>query len=197
MITRTKIIDSATFLGCDPAAIMAVDLTESSGSGFLTSGEPAILFEPHIFWKQLKKLKIDPNPLAASPLYKGILYPVWGTLPYGKSSQQHARLQLACKINREAALMSASWGRYQIMGFNWSSCGCDSLQTFIDKMYKSEDDHLDMFIKYVKSQDLDDELIHKDFDGFALGYNGPQWRKNDYGNKLRENFKKAKLLLAK
>jgi hypothetical protein len=32
-----------------------------------------------------------------------------GTKPYGKESQQHAKLQKAVLINRDIALMSASW----------------------------------------------------------------------------------------
>lgn len=197
MITNERIIAEAKIIGCEPAAIKAVDMVESGGAGFLPTGEPTILFEPHIFWKQLKKVGIDPNGYTTlDHKYANVLYPVWGTKPYGKPSEQHARLQLACTINKAAALQSASWGRYQIMGFNWKECGCANLQEFINKVCKDEDSHLDLFVHYILSVGLEDELIHKDFDGFARGYNGPQWQKNDYGNKLRANYQKAKLIFA-
>lgn len=190
---KQSIIDAAKIIGCKPEVIVAVARKESSSNGFLSTGEPAILFEPHIFWKQLRKRGIDPNVFAKNPRYSDILYPVWGSKPYGKSSKQHARLQLASEIDREAALQSASWGKFQIMGFNYRACGCITLQDFVNKIYKSEEDHLILFVNYIKASRLDDELREEDFDGFAAGYNGPQWRKNNYGEDMRTFFKEALL----
>lgn len=196
-VTNTKITFEATELNCEPAALMAVDLTESGGSGFLADGvTPKLLFEPHIFWKELRKANIDPVPFASNPKYAGILYPKWGTKKYGKTSEQHGRMELAAEINRDAALKSASWGRYQILGNNWEGTGSKNLQDFVNRMYKSEDEHLDMFTAYIKYSHLDDELRGKDWAGFAAGYNGAEYRKNDYDGKLKRNYIKAKIILA-
>jgi hypothetical protein len=86
MITREAFLGSALLLGVEPEVVMAVAEVESSGDGFLPTGEPKILFEPHIFWRELKKRGIDPKTITG---VEDILYEKWGTLPYGKPSVQH------------------------------------------------------------------------------------------------------------
>ena len=50
----------AELLGCEPAALKAVQQVETGGrGGFFSPGRPAILFEGHIFWTQLKKMRIS------------------------------------------------------------------------------------------------------------------------------------------
>ena len=178
-ITNLKFIAASNKIGCAVSTIKAVDLVESKGSGFLTNGEVKILFEPHIFWKYLKKGGF-------TPLLSDVCYPKWGTNPYGSINTQHNRLQKAVKINRDIALMSASWGRFQIMGFNYKACGCKNIQDFINKMMESEESQLDLFVNYIISSNLDDELAGKDFKGFALQYNGPLYYKNNYDLKMKQ-----------
>jgi hypothetical protein len=182
MLSEQAFMDAANELGVEVATIKAVAEVESSGSGFLPSGEPKILFEPHIFWKELRKRNINPKDYL--PFNEDILYPVWGTRPYGKVSEQHGRLQKAVRINNEAALRSASWGKIQIMGFNHVQCGFNLLQSFINAMYKDEDSHLLAFTNYIIATHLDDELREKDWAGFARGYNGASYHKNKYDTKL-------------
>ncbi|AZA64465.1 DUF3380 domain-containing protein [Chryseobacterium carnipullorum] len=50
-LTEQDYINAAKELGCEVAAIKAVAEVESRGSGFLSSGEPKILFERHRFYK--------------------------------------------------------------------------------------------------------------------------------------------------
>lgn len=190
MINLKDFEDSAHLIKCDVAAIRAVDEVESGGKGFLSSGEPVILFEPHIFWKELRLRGIDPNRYTKGN--EDILYPVWGTHPYGKVAQQHARLDRATKINREAALSSASWGRYQILGNNWLLCKTGSLQNFINKVSADEKSQLDLFLNYIQSTHLDDELRNLDWAGFARGFNGPYYTKTGYDKKLARAYKKFK-----
>ncbi len=188
MISQDRFNAASIKLGCHVAAIKAVAEVESSGSGFLKTGEPVILFEPHVFWKELKKRGIDPAQYEKGN--EDILYPVWGSKPYGKSSEQHGRLARAVVINREAAICSASWGKFQIMGYNWKICGYDSVQSFINAMYRSEDDHLDAFVNYIISSNLDDELRNKAWAQFALQYNGKGYLKNRYDTKLKAAYER-------
>lgn len=181
---------AAKSIGCSVAAIIAVDTVESGGKGFLPDGKPTILFEPHIFWKELRSRGIDPNKHTKGN--EDILYPVWGSKPYGKSSQQHVRLERAVKVHREAALESASWGRYQICGFNHKLVGSPTVQDFINRVYKGEAEHLNMFVQYIKSVRLDDELRNLDWRGFAASFNGPLYFKNSYDTKLKKAYEKAK-----
>jgi hypothetical protein len=76
------------------------------------------------------------------------------------------------------------------MGFNWKACGCKSLTEFIEAMSRSEDDHLRLFTAYIKTRFLDDELRNRDWAAFALAYNGPMYRKNNYHIKLKAAYDK-------
>lgn len=186
MVTDKEIQEVATFLNVSVAAIKAVKDVESSGSGFI-NGVPKILFEPHVFWKELRKRSIDPNTIKG---YEDILYPVWGTKRYGKESEQWGRLQKAITLNKDAALSSASWGLFQILGNNWETTKVASLDDFVSNMSESEDKQLELFSIYIKTSHLDDELRNKDWKGFARSYNGALYYKNNYDKKLASAFLK-------
>ena len=177
---------AAKALECDVAAIIAVDKVESNGNGFLPSGEPKILFERHWMNRLLRKKGIivrdKPDIVNTSAGgYKG-----------GKA--EHDRLAKAVEIDRESALQSASWGRYQILGVNWNRTGHKSLQSFINAMYKNEKEHLKCFVNFIKSdQKLHKALQDKDWATFAYLYNGPLYQKNKYDLKLALEYNKAEL----
>ena len=58
------------------AAVKAVNEIESLGKGFLLDGRPRILFEGHIFWKELKKRGLNPEDLVNEKT-KNVLYKSW------------------------------------------------------------------------------------------------------------------------
>src|SRR6478735_6234988 len=98
-------------LNIEVATIKAVDSVESGGAGFWSSGELVILYEPHIFWKELKKVGIDPyKVLAKNPQYKDVLYQKWKTLPYPKTSLRWPQIEKAAFLQKECAYNSASYG---------------------------------------------------------------------------------------
>lgn len=187
MISQEQYKDSAKLLNAEVAALMAVAEVESGGDGFLKDGKVKILFEPHVFWKELRKLGIDPSTFTG---VEDILYPVWGSKPYGKVSQQHERLERAILINRDAALKSASWGKFQILGNNYKLAGYGTVREFVEAMNKSEDEHLKAFVNFTINTFLDDELRNKDWKGFARGYNGALYWKNNYDKKMAAAYKK-------
>ncbi len=174
--------DAATKIGCSVAAIKAVAEVESKQSGFDEKDQPVILFERHVFSAKTNHLFDQSNPNVSNPTPGG----------YGPSNKQHARLAEAVKLNREAALMSASWGKFQIMGFNFALCGFNSLQDFINAMYSSERAHLMAFVNYVIESSLGDELRDKRWADFAKRYNGPTYKKNKYDEKLAAAYLKYK-----
>lgn len=188
MITEEKFKQEAERLNVEVAAIKAVAEIESSGSGFLQTGEPKILFEPHVFWRELVKRGVDPTKHTVGN--EDILYQVWGTKPYGRVSEQHARLQRATLINREAALSSASWGKFQILGLHWSSCSCASLQDFINKIYTDDDAHLELFSDFILNSNLTDELRTHAWKEFARKYNGPGYARNNYDTRLQQAYER-------
>lgn len=168
-------VTAANLLGCEVAAIKAVDEVESRGSGFLPSGKPTILYERHYFHR-LTAGKYSATHPHISNIKPG---------NYGASGEhQHTRLEEAAKLNRNAALQSASWGRYQIMGSNWDELGYTSLQEFINAMYANETEHLMAFVKFVKVNNLTKAIRNKDWKTFAAGYNGKNYAINQYDKKL-------------
>lgn len=179
-LTQQDYQDAADSLGCHIAAVKAVAEVESPLSGFLNTEEPVITFERHIFSARTHHMFDKINPNISNPRPGG----------YGEENEQHARLLEAVKLNHYAALMSCSWGKFQIMGFNFSLAGYNSLQDFIDAMYRSEKDHLQAFVQYVKEMSLDEELRNQEWTEFAKRYNGPAYKRNRYDTKLKAAFKK-------
>lgn len=176
-------IKAAKIIGCEVAVIKAVAEVESAGKGFNSNNTPKILFEGHWFHKLT-------NGIYTNKLNSNISYPKWIRKYYNQN--QHKRLQKAVKLDRNAALMSASWGKFQIMGFNYKKCGFDTVQQFINTMYRSEADHLFAFLNYIKSRKLEKYLISKDWARFAYYYNGKGYRKNKYDTKLNKSYLKFK-----
>lgn len=188
MISESKYKEVADELGIEVAVIKALAEVESSGSGFLETGEPKILFEPHIFWRELVNRGKDPNKYTKGN--EDILYPKWKTGKYGKVSEQHTRLGRAVNIDREAALKSASYGKFQVLGSNYKILGYNSLQEFINCAYESEDCHLDMFVRFIRANKLVRHLQNKDYNKFFRGYNGPSYLTTKYPQKFAAAYKK-------
>lgn len=183
-IQECDFVTAANLLGCEVAAVKSVAEVESAGGGFQSDGKPKILFERHYFHRLTNGKYSKTHPDISNPVAGG----------YG--SNQHARLEKAAKLDRNAALQSASWGKFQIMGSHWKSLGYASLQEFINAMYASETEHLMAFVKFVKANGLDDELKRKDWAGFARGYNGPGYAKNKYDQKMAVAYKKFSDIMA-
>jgi len=188
-ITLQQYKDASALLQCEPEAIMAVDTVESQGCGFLSDGKIKILFEPHIFWKRLIAHGIDPEKHTDGN--EDILYQKWQPGKYGLMSAQPDRLLRASAIHKVAAYESCSWGRYQIMGFNFASCGYTDVLSFVDSMSAYEESHLINFCKYIKRAKLDSALRAKMWAAFAEGYNGSEYKKNAYDTKLQQAYNKA------
>jgi len=185
-ITEAQYQEAADLIGCDVASVKAVDKIEASGNGFLANGDVKILFEPHVFWRELVAKGYDPHKHLFGNA--DILYQKWKTGFYGTSSIQWGKMNRACKINTSAALKSASYGRFQIMGNNYKACGYNSVEEFVAAMKESEYNHLKAFISFVKTNRLDRYLVTKNWAKFAEGYNGSGYKANKYDTKLFDAY---------
>lgn len=190
MITESAYTSAANELQIEPAIIKAIAEVESHGAGFLTNGKAKILFEPHVFWKQLQARHIDPVILQKDN--DDILYQTWGSRPYGLLIAQWDRLTRARKINVDAANESASWGKFQIMGCNYAESGFSSIQNFVDAMCATEDAHLLAFVNFVMSKGLVEKLKEKNWAAFAERYNGRKYKENKYDTKLAAAYERIK-----
>ena len=189
-LSQQDINDVATDLGVEPAAVKAVREVEAGGAGF-RGQRPKILFEGHIFWKRLKAQGIDPQQHRVGN--ENIVYPKWtkAIRKYYKEDQ-YKRLEKAKAINENAALESASWGLFQIMGYHWESLGYASVQEFVALMEKNEGEHLKAFARFLKANNLVRFLKTLDWAKFARGYNGPGYKANKYDEKLAAAYERNK-----
>lgn len=186
-------IQVAELLGCEPAALKAVQQVETGGrGGFFSPGRPAILFEGHIFWTQLKKRGSNPEDYVKGN--ENILYPKWEKGHYKGGIGEYDRLEQARKINREAADASASWGMFQIMGFNYAACGEESIESFVRSMCESEFKQLLLTANFIKkNSQMLQALQARDWAVFAKCYNGPAYAQNRYDVKLEAAYQKYSL----
>lgn len=181
------------------ADVKAVCEVESNGGGFDDNGLPIILFEGHVFSRLTQGTYDSAHPTISFHDWTRQYYSKGATATV-RNTKEHVRLQEATGLNRDAALMSASWGLFQIMGENYKSAGHPDIQSFTNAMYDGEGRHLDAFISFIsreKKKRLDgvrDFLIntlraHRWAD-FAYGYNGSGYATNKYDLKLAQAHKK-------
>lgn len=194
-ITEQDYVDAANSLSCKVAAIKAVSEVESSGSGFLSTGELLILFEPHVFFRRLVKLGADPAEiLATHPDAADILYQKFKGHAGEKPSQQWDRLRKAANLPygpaMQAAHEAASYGRFQVLGENHRACGYSSIFELVHDFQEGDKYHLRAFVNLVKDFGLAPALVAEDWAKFARGYNGPAYKQNRYDEKLAVAFKK-------
>jgi len=185
-LTNDIIARVARTNGIEPAALKAISVVESAGNGFLPDGRCKILFEGHIFWRQLVIAGITPQRYTAGN--SDILYEVWDKSKYKGGAEEYKRLEKAMKIYRKAALKSASYGMFQIMGFNHKYCGYDDVETFVADMDESVEKQLTAAIKFLKSLNLVDYMNARNWRAFASRYNGPKYADNQYDLRLEKAY---------
>ena len=166
-------------IGCDIAIIKAVAIVEAPRGGFNPDGTPVTLFEGHWFW----------HFTSGRFGYSDISYERWTRKHYGKTwKQEQNRIERAIKLDRVSALKSASWGKFQIMGFNYKKCGFKTIQGFVNAMYHSEGKQLKAFVNFIKHSRLDDELRDRNFARFAYFYNGKKHYINKYAPRMERAY---------
>ena len=174
-LTSAEIAAVATDLDLTPAHVGAVYDVESNGRGFGPDGLPIILFERHWFGRLTSGRFSAAHPDISNPKAGG--YP-------GTQAERWNQLCRAAALDPNAALQSASYGLFQIMGFNHAAVGQSTPWAFAREMAAGEGAHLQAFAAFIKSKGLVDELRDKRWAAFARAYNGPNYAINSYDTKL-------------
>jgi hypothetical protein len=182
VLTDADYKQAAKDLSCEVAAIKAVASVETGrGGAFDKQGRPTILYERHIFSVLTKHIYDKHYPALSGPHAKG----EYRTPSYPK-------LERAYRLAPDAALESASWGAFQIMGENYSAAGFTSVRGFVEAMRESVQAQLAAFVSFVQSNSVLVKAIRsKDWPSFALHYNGPKYKENNYDAKLAAAYLKA------
>ena len=175
-------VEAASQLGCEVAAIKAVVKTEVDIRGaFDTSGRPTILFERHKFYKHTNGRFAQSNPDICNSVQGG----------YGRFSEQYPKLDRAIMLDRPAALKSASWGAFQILGENHVQAGHSTVESFVAAMKHSVAAQLKAFVAFVRGDGrLLTALRTRNWATFARIYNGPGYAKNEYDQHMRSNYQR-------
>ncbi|WP_347332765.1 N-acetylmuramidase family protein [Marinimicrobium locisalis] len=172
---------AAQDLAVDVATIQALAHVESNGSGFLENGNPKILFEGHWFHR-FTGGQYD-------ALYPTLSYAQWTKRHYLGGEREYERYEQAFSLDPEAAMKSTSWGKFQIMGFNYEDAGYSSVQGFVSDMKKTEGHHLQALVAFIKNNSMAELLRNKQWADFAKAYNGPGYADNQYDVKLEQAYR--------
>jgi hypothetical protein len=182
-ITDDKWRTLAGALQVDEAVLRAVAEVESGGAGFLVTAppRPKVLFEGHYFHKLTGGRFGSSHPTLS--------YPRWTRTHYARTGQgEWARLDQAIALDRTAALQSASWGAFQIMGANYRECRCDDVEQFVTMQQASADAQLECFTRFIAREWYLAPLRERAWPTFAERYNGPAYAKNQYDVKLARAY---------
>ena len=187
-ITADQVAITANTYSLELAAVRAVMAVESRNSGYDAKRRPLILFEPHIFYREITS---DDRRNTAERA--GLAYARWGQQPYPAGSDaQYMRLTQAIQIDEEAAYRSISMGMGQILGNNYKYAGCSSAKQMFEQAMESEANQLEHMLRFIVARSLRDDLRRHDWAGFARGYNGTgqvpkyaAWLEREYNKWVR------------
>lgn len=171
-------------LKVETAALRAVADVESGGDAFFMNGQPKILFEAHVFSRLTMHIYDVSHPHISSRY--------WNKALYKGGEREYDRLIEAMGLNPGFACESASWGRFQIMGFHWRTCGYKSVFDFVTAQFTSELEQLDCFMSLIAANRLTRHLQTRNWAAFALGYNGSGYKMNRYDTKLAAAYNRRK-----
>ncbi|BBQ50131.1 N-acetylmuramidase domain-containing protein [Acinetobacter pittii] len=168
---------------------------EGRGVGFLSNGKPKILFERHRMYAylRLKKGTAFADKMAAER--PNIVNRKTGG--YLGNEAEYVRLEQAKQIDVDSALMSTSWGQFQVMGENWKQLGYASVQEFVEQQFANESYQLEAFIRFIewktgtfdkKKVTLIDALRAENWDIVFTLYNGSNYKKLGYQAKFQKEY---------
>lgn len=162
-------------LDVEVAVIKAVVEIEAGKAmkGFWAPGVPVVNFDPSMCARFRKKGKATPDKSAKVP--SGLS---------GYALKEWTQLVNARHRDSRSADLGTFWGMFQIGGFNYRQCGCESIDEFVRLMSFSELEQLELFAAFVKNTGMLKYLKAKDWAGFSLKYNGPSYKKRGYHTRM-------------
>ncbi|WP_455929923.1 N-acetylmuramidase family protein [Pseudomonas fluorescens] len=187
-LTEADFQNAAAVLGNGISAnlIKAFASVESGGrSGFGPANMPVIAFEGHIFRKYTQHKYDRAYPLLSYPFLVNA-GPQWKANNKTQATAWRTLVD-AYKLDQAAALMSASYGMFQVMGFNFAACGYKDVFEFVAALKLNASQQLMAFCGFCrKNPALLRAMKSKDFAGMARNYNGSSY--GDYDRRIQKAF---------
>lgn len=211
-VSDDAFVSAAQILGVKESFVRAIAEVETNGESFLKDGRIKVLFERHWFRRKLGEalqkpevrknvaaeldVPVPTDAKAAATLlalvekkFNGICSAERGGYKGGEAEWD--RLNQAMDFDIEAAAMSASYGGYQLMGFNYQACGYKSAKSMMLDLAASESKQFLAMVSFIKANPGMHAALKKgDWAKFAEAYNGPAYRENKYDVKLASSEKK-------
>lgn len=205
---------AADQLGVDKNVIRAIAEQESPMGGMLPSGNATVLFEGHHFYRNYLNNAVRGLTGQAARLarqtaltqlqswmtsHPSLVYRNWTTAHYFANNERELaeRVGGAIALDREAALMSTSFGRFQILGSNYRAAGFANVEDFVTAMNSGEAAQLQAFVNFTRNSDaaLLNAMKARDWNTIALRYNGPRALEpgpdgKNYADKLKAHYEK-------
>lgn len=185
-LTEADFKKVADELGVEIAAMKAVVQIEAGAAmeGFLAPGVPVINFDRSMYNWSLKRVKNIRKAPASEKVPEGI------KSSYGR--KEWTQLVAARKKNLDAANMGTFWGMFQIGGFNYKICGCETVDQFVERMSYSELEQLELFAIFLVNTGMVKALRDKNWKSFARQYNGASYAKRGYHTRMAKAYQKFK-----
>ena len=189
-LTEADYEEVAQMLDVDVAAIKAVVDIETGRrhEGFWAPGKPLINFDLTMYRRFAPRCGVS---LSKAKKAHPEIFRRPDARRYGSyQAAQQARLDAACDVDTVSAYQSTFWGMFQIGGFNWRKCGCESVQQFVELMSRSERSQLELFARFIENSGMVDAVRRHNWLQFALKYNGPKARSRGYHKRLAASYKR-------
>lgn len=167
-------------LDVEIAAIKAVVAIEAGSQmkGFYAPGVPVVNFDNTMYVRFRKKGGTGDKSAKVPSGLSGYALREW------------TQLTNARKVNSRAANMGTFWGMFQIGGFNYSKCGCESIEEFVELMSYSELEQLELFAAFISNAGMLKDLKNKNWAAFARKYNGAGYAKRGYHTKMANAYRR-------
>lgn len=169
-------------LGVEVAAIKAVVEIEAGKQmkGFWAPGVPVVNFERSMFNRFKSK---------GGPGKKDVKVPAGLS---GYALNEWTQLTNARKVSCGGADMGTFWGMFQIGGFNYRICGCESIEEFVRLMSYSELEQLELFATFITNAGMLNDLKNRNWAAFSRKYNGPSYARRGYHTRMAAAYAKYK-----
>lgn len=182
-----QVVNVAKRNGVDPSGLLAVVEVESDGKSMEVDGKtPCLLFERHIFYRELKKRQ--PGKLQAA-IDAGLAHQDWRRATQyrdqGTSTKRLALIERARAIDTECANRSASWGVGQTMGFLAEELKFPNANAMLKFMMDGGiPAQVECMLREIKNKNLIPSLNNHDWAHFARIYNGSGYAANQYDTRM-------------
>ena len=198
-VTIEDIVRTADDANIPRSMLLAFWEVESVGAGFLNSGKCVILFEGHKFFEYVSTRISTRQAQVWASKYPTICYKGWTNKFYKGGEAEWDRFEQARTLDGNCAMLSTSWGLFQLMGFNYAYAGYANVQDMVQAHMKSEHAHLEAIVNYIDRYKvsaavrarvgypgLKEAIQAKSFTASAHIYNGAGYAQHGYHTRLQK-----------